>query len=257
MNQLPGESEVLSAVVHDLRTPLACIMGYAELLTRDAGDERSRDVARRILSAARQTQGLVGDLEDAGRGGPPELSFEAARVGDVVAEAAFALEVLCRKRGVALEVDLPAPGPLQRLDTGRLGRVVANLVINALKHGGPSLSLIRVVVRSDGARQVVSVIDDGCGVERRRLDRLFDKFYRGDTTASGMGLGLHLAKRIVEAHGGTIAASSDGPGKGAAFVFTLPAAPPSTVSRPALPGWVPVAAASALALVFAAAAGAL
>jgi signal transduction histidine kinase len=118
-----------------------------------------------------------------------------------------------------------APGlPVVRADRSRLLEVYQNLVENAAKFTAGRAPRVEIGVRSDRGEPVFYVKDNGCGIEPRFLERVFDLFEKLDPGAEGTGVGLALVRRIVEAHGGRAWAESDGPGRGATFCFTLPSA---------------------------------
>ena len=132
---------------------------------------------------------------------------------------------LAERAQVRLVVDRPERVPMVVADPERIAQVFANLVHNATKHT-PSGGEIRLSAAPDGKVVVFTVRDTGDGIAAGDVDRIFERFYKSDRSRAdgGSGLGLSIAKHIVEAHGGAIRASSPGPGRGATFTFTLPAA---------------------------------
>jgi two-component system sensor histidine kinase BaeS len=128
---------------------------------------------------------------------------------------------------VALESDVPADLPPVRADEDRIGQVLLNLVGNALQYTATG-GQVRITAHRQGAEIQISVIDTGIGVSAEHLSLLFTRFYRVDKSRSrvggGSGIGLTIAKHLVEAHGGRIWAESPGPGQGSTFTFTLPIA---------------------------------
>jgi signal transduction histidine kinase len=132
---------------------------------------------------------------------------------------------LAERAQVKLVVDPAARGPMVAADPERIGQVFANLVHNATKHT-PAGGEIRLSAAPDGKVVVFTVRDTGDGIAAGDVDRIFERFYKSDRSRAdgGSGLGLSIAKHIVEAHGGAIHAASAGPGRGATFTFTLPVA---------------------------------
>jgi signal transduction histidine kinase len=217
----------VSMVSHELKTPVTIIQGYAETLNRPDA-KWNRDEMREGLSViAEETQRLsrlIDDLLDVSRlqAGMPSLQME-----DVALDA-LAERVIERFKPQTEEHELsirfPSEFPAVRGDPGRLEQVLDNLVSNALKYspgGGPVV--VRGRVRSNEV--VVTVTDEGIGIPATEQGRIFEPFYRVDGSlrreTSGAGLGLYLAKAIVEAHGGRIWVESK-PGEGSCFFFALP-----------------------------------
>lgn len=208
---------------HELRTPLTSIRGYAELLRKGGfSDEEGRQRAlARIEHEAARMGGLVDDLLLLARldqGRPLEmLPVDLRRVALDAVDDARAVEP-------GHPIELAAPEPvLVAGDRDRLGQVAHNLVRNALIHTPPGTP-VRVEVAHRGNAALLSVVDEGPGMDPDQSRRAFDRFYRGDAsrTGQGTGLGLSIVRAIAEALGGTARAES-GPGRGAAFVVELPA----------------------------------
>ena len=219
-----AKAEFLGSVSHELRTPLTSILGYAALLQDDA-DEQTRkhlDVIER--NASRQLR-LVEDLLSIARIQAGE--FEVVRIpvdfAEIVELGAEAARPDAERAGLGLKVDVLGPVPLQG-DADRLGQVVANLVSNAIKFT-PAGGRVEVALRSDGRRARLIVADTGPGVRSSERTQLFDRLFRGEdareTEVSGAGLGLSIARSIVEAHEGRIDLA-EGTGSGATFEVALP-----------------------------------
>ncbi len=217
----------LQAVSHDLRTPLAAILGLAITMGRSDvafGPEETRELARRIAQNARRLDRLVTDLLDLDRitRGDVELVFRATDVGALVTDIATTTEVL-EGREVSLEIE-PVVTPI---DVPKVERIVENLLGNAAKHT-PARSRVWVRVKAweDGALLIVE--DDGPGVPPEDRDRIFDAFQQAGSEASayapGMGVGLSLVARFAELHDGG-AWVEERPGGGASFRVFLPGHP--------------------------------
>ncbi|MFW6078210.1 MAG: ATP-binding protein [Gemmatimonadota bacterium] len=222
-------AEFLSMTSHDLKTPISVIHSYAEMMEQGTfgavGDRQGRALAT-IQDQARLMSDAVDELVEIGRIEAGGLRVETRRIDARAFFDAFrrAFDGLARRRGIAFSVEVePGTPDVVLLDPVRMrNEVLANLVSNALKftpEGG------RVAVRawcSDGAL-AIEVCDTGPGIRPDRLPHIFEPYYRATdgTEIEGSGLGLTIARRVVEAHGGMIAASSE-PGRGARFRIELP-----------------------------------
>jgi PAS domain S-box-containing protein len=218
-----ARDEVLSVVAHDLRNPLGVIRNGAELLGDSGLEEGQRRFTRMILRAADGMNRLIGDLLEITRIETGSLRLErgAVRVGTLVEEAAAMLEPLAAARQITLEVRVHDPDVEIQADAGRLNQVLSNLVGNALKFTPPGG---RVLIRSEalGDEARFAVIDTGPGVKPEEIPHIFGRFWQADRRDDrGVGLGLAIAKGLVEEHGGRIWVESTA-GEGARFYFTIP-----------------------------------
>jgi PAS domain S-box-containing protein len=221
-----AKDEMVSLVSHEMRTPLASIVGFTELLTtREVTPEQRKEYLSVMLQEGHRLTALINDFLDLRRieGGHMTMSFAPADIGALIKRV---VDVFGKSGGSAITTKLGADLPLVRADTDSIFRVVANLLSNARKYspeGGP----ISISATSVDGMVEISVKDEGLGIPSDALSHLFQKFYRIDTAdrraIRGTGLGLAISKNIVEAHGGTIGARSAGPGHGSVFYFTLPA----------------------------------
>jgi signal transduction histidine kinase len=218
--------ELMSVIAHELATPLTTLRGYAEILTRPNIDAAMRDRAKRILLSEtgrmqRLVEDLVGNTEEHATG--LSLQLEQCDLAGVVREQIDVAAARSRRHSIVLE----APSHLETLvDRARVAQVVANLLSNAVKYtsGGE----IRVVLRRQANQARLSIRDQGPGIPAESLNKIFEPRVRlhaqrgaGRRRANGAGLGLSIAKDIVEAHGGRIWAASP-PGQGASFTVLLP-----------------------------------
>jgi signal transduction histidine kinase len=222
--------DFLRIVSHDLRSPLVAIGGFAERLRRRFEEtgvgESERKCLKFIADGANQMSAIIQDLVDSTRleSGQVRLEEETVALGGFVANllerAAGAMEV------GRIRVEIPPDLPPLAADPHPLERILTNLLTNALKYSPPEAGVILSAKRTNG-EATVSVLDHGPGIAPEDLPHLFDKFYRAEGTrkAEGLGLGLYIAKMLVEAMGGRIWAQSE-LGKGSAFHFTLPLASP-------------------------------
>lgn len=219
-------SELIGNVAHELRTPLTTIKGTLEGLIDGVlpADPATLHELRRETD---RLQRLVRDLQELSRveGGAVELDLVPRPVTAMVADSVDRLQRQYQEKGVDLAVEMPPESPVALADPDRIGQVLQNLLGNALQHTPPGGHVI-VNVRMDADNAVISVVDNGVGIAPEDLPRLFERFYRADRsrarTSGGSGIGLTIAKHLVEAHGGRIWAESGGLGQGSQFSFTLP-----------------------------------
>jgi len=237
-----AQTELHANVAHELRTPLARIRLALELA--ESGDAAvARESLGEIAEDLSELEALVDDILASARmelargsvnAGAPPLRLAPLEIGQVVSGAADRLRHRHPRRRIDVQLEPDLPG-LQG-DPGLLRRALDNLVDNARKYSPPG-STIRLRAARRGADIVVEVIDSGEGIPAEDLARLFTPFFRGDKSRTratgGVGLGLSLARRIVEAHGGTLSAES-APGIGTTMTVTLPANG-EAVSRSAAP----------------------
>jgi PAS domain S-box-containing protein len=220
--------EFLSIASHELRTPLTALQLQVQLLRRQAGANGSipADLSSHILEGierqVKRLGRLTNDLLDVSRiaAGRFELDTSQFDLGILVDEVVARFEDEVSAAGSSVEVRHAAPAP-GRWDRHRLDQVLANLLSNAVKYG--SGRPIRIHVDADATTAYLRVSDGGPGIAKENLIRIFDRFERVETVSrtAGLGLGLFIARQIVEAHGGTIRAESV-PDTGSTFVVELP-----------------------------------
>jgi signal transduction histidine kinase len=221
------KDEFVSQVTHELRSPLAPISGYAELLAeRDQSHEEVQRYARTIQRQAGVLERLIDDLLELARleSGRYRLDRRPTDLADLL--RATAEEQASSSALHPVEVELEPGLPSANVDPDRVAQIVRNLVGNAIRYspeGGP----VRVRAERDGPSLRVSVADQGIGIPPDRIERIFEKFYRVDNEltrrVSGTGLGLAISRELVEAHDGRLWVES-APGQGSTFHFTLPIA---------------------------------
>ncbi len=227
-------NSLLAALSHDLRTPLAALLGLSEamVLTQPPMSAEQVDIARTIAEETKRLIALVGNLLDMARiqSGEVKLNLAWHPLEEVIGSALRAAAPALAGRPVA--TDLPSDLPLVQMDAVLIERVLANLVENAVKYGGPDVHITVAARAADGSLEV-SVEDDGPGVSRGQEEAIFEKFARGEAESAtpGVGLGLAICRAIVQAHQGRILAEPDR-ARGARFVFTLPLAEPPEVKAP-------------------------
>lgn len=222
------KDEFLATVSHELRTPLNAIMGWTHLLTRGKLDEetaaRSLDAIARNASAQNQ---LISDLLDVSRIISGQLRFESGAVDliSVIEEATETVRPAADAKGIVLQHKLDQRAGLVSGDRMRLQQIVWNLLSNAIKFT-PRGGQVTVRLKRENTSVVLSVSDTGEGIRPEFLPYIFDRFRQAESTSrrqhGGLGLGLAIVRHLVEAHGGTIRASSNGAGSGATFTVTFP-----------------------------------
>jgi signal transduction histidine kinase len=221
------QSDLVSEIVHEVRTPLSSIVAYAELMQRpDTTPEQCRQFADIIMHEAERVNGLARDFLDLARleSGRAHLAHDPVDLSAVIHTAVAVVTPQADSGQIEVAVDVPAPLPRVMGDAQRLHQVLLNLLSNAVKYCRAG-DRVAVTARSEGERLVVSVADTGPGISADALPHIFERFYRVAETegrALGSGLGLAVAQQIVEAHGGEIAVASE-EGQGTTFTFTLPA----------------------------------
>ncbi len=221
-----AREELLAVVSHDLKNPLNAILLREDLLERQhAGDRELADHGRWVRRAVGNMQRLIRDLLDAASLDAHRLmlDLEAGDLGAVVDEVVDALGPIATEAGIEIERRLPE-ACTARFDRERLAQVVYNLVGNAVKFT-PARGRITISAAARSAELHVTVTDTGRGIAPEVLPRIFERYFTTEHGRRGTGLGLHIAKGIVEAHGGRIWATSV-PGEGATFHFTIPVAGP-------------------------------
>jgi signal transduction histidine kinase len=220
-------NEVLAVVSHDLRNPLNIISAGASLLDGGQHSEHERaEILRIIKSASDRMERLLADLLALARlDGGQSLPVSPAPIdlGPLLEEVRSAFACAARRNGRRLECRMAGPLPTVQADRDRIHQVLSNLVGNALKFT-PAGGTVTIEAESVPGEVRCSVRDTGPGLTEEEKDRLFDPFWQAEKTARlGFGLGLKIAKCIVEAHGGRLSVES-APGAGSTFSFTLPVA---------------------------------
>jgi PAS domain S-box-containing protein len=222
------KDEFLATLSHELRTPLSAIMGWVHILRRKL-DGSATDVAKGIDVIERSTRiqvQLIDDLLDMSRiiSGKLRLESQALPAAGFVQAALDVIRPTAQDKGVVLHVDLDEGASVSG-DAGRLQQVTWNLLANAVKFTPPG-GEVRVTLRAVGGHAQLDVRDTGVGIEPQVLPHIFDRFRQGDGSITrrfgGLGLGLSIVRHLVELHGGTVTARSDGPQRGSAFCVQLP-----------------------------------
>lgn len=219
-----ARDDVLAVVSHDLRGPLHAIGLACEALREEVSGNASRYLGA-IERASQRAERLISDLLEASTIESGELTIERASIdaAAIVRQVTADYELLVKEAGGQLTAKLPTGSTLVSADRDRVLQVLGNLLGNALKHarGAP----IEISLERNAQHATIAVRDAGPGITDSELPHVFDRYWHGRTKKGGAGLGLAIAKGIVDAHGGQIAVASKH-GAGAEFSFTLPLAPP-------------------------------
>jgi two-component system phosphate regulon sensor histidine kinase PhoR len=224
--------DFVANVSHELRTPLTAIRGFAETLRAEhLTPEKRRGYLEVILRHSERLGELIDDILTLSRieSGQMRLTPETLDVARLASTVLRGMEPLLRSKSLAALVDGEG-APLAFADRQAVEQVLTNLLDNAVKYT-PEGGHVAVRLRGEGAKLRVEVQDDGVGIAREHLPRLFERFYRVDPARSrelgGTGLGLAIVKHLVQIQGGEISARSE-PGRGSTFAFTLPTRFPRT-----------------------------
>jgi signal transduction histidine kinase/ActR/RegA family two-component response regulator len=245
------KNDFLSMISHELRTPLTAIIGYTDLLLRQVHGpltDRQSHHQSAVKKAAHRLLALINDLLDLNRleSGHVVLNLEQASLLDAARLAVARASALAERQTVELRLDVPLTAIMVQADPERLQQVLVNLLDNAIKFtpGGGSVT-VRIDRREHDA--AISVIDTGVGVPPDQIGRIWDRFHQADSSTrrqfGGTGLGLAIVRHLVELHGGAVSVTSDGPGMGSTFCFSMPlvnaatpiSSPPIQLTRDAAP----------------------
>jgi PAS domain S-box-containing protein len=223
-----AKDEFLAMLGHELRNPLTPIVTALQIMKLRADTKSSRE-QQVIERQVHHMQRLVDDLLDVSRitRGKIEIKRQLVDLRDVVATAIEIASPLLEQRHHHLDVDVPSERLCVEGDDARLAQVFANLITNAAKYTQPG-GHITVHVQKTPPQALVEVVDDGAGIASELMPRLFDLFVQGaqgsDRAGGGLGIGLSLVRSLVELHGGTVHAESEGLGRGSTFAVQLPLA---------------------------------
>lgn len=216
----------MAAVAHEMRSPLS-VIGYANTLNRLAGIDRSKDQLDVIDRQVHHLNRMIEDLLEVSRVARGKIKLERREVdvATIIDEAVERAKPLVESRRHVLAVQLPARPIMVNVDPVRMVQMLGNLLTNAAKYT-PDGGQIFVRVEPAGKEAVIRVRDNGIGIAAEELPRVFDLFAQSeasrDRSAGGLGIGLALARKIVEVHGGTIVAKSGGRDCGSEFTVSLP-----------------------------------
>jgi signal transduction histidine kinase/ActR/RegA family two-component response regulator len=231
-----SKDDFLSTISHELRTPLNAMLGWAAMLRSGSVDaSRTQRAIEAIFNNATRQGRLIEELLDVSRivAGRATVDPQDVDLAENVRGAVETMMPLAAAKGVELRLDAP-PGINVVADPRRLEQVFLNLLSNAVKFTPRGGHIVVEVQASERAAEV-HVVDTGAGIDPVFLPHVFERFRQADSaptrSAGGLGLGLFISRQLAEAQGGTIRAESEGTGRGARFILTLPAAPGSAATR--------------------------
>ena len=245
------KDEFLATLSHELRTPLSAILGWTHLLGRAAGSVDVAKAAATIDRNARAQARLIEELLDVSRitSGSLRLDIQPVSIAAVFETVVSALKPAADARSITLrQLDGPGAGEVLA-DASRLQQIVWNLLSNAIKFTSPGGHVTLAAERAP-AEVTLTVSDDGPGISPDFLPHVFERFRQAESTEArthgGLGLGLAIVRQLVELHGGTVEAQSDGLGRGATFTVRLPTHPatvadavPAATKQAVAPATVP------------------
>ena len=223
------KDEFLATFSHELRTPLSSILGWLRILGSAQADVETRLRAVRTIERSAQTLArMVDDILDlaGGASGTLRVQRTAVNLADVARRAIDQIAPAAAARRIAVRLEAPDSMWIEG-DAARLEQIIGNLLSNAMKFT-PENGEVRVGVDASDGRAVLKVADTGIGIDPGFLPHVFEKFRQAEGTFTrrfgGLGLGLAITRHLVELHGGTVEAASDGEGRGAIFTVRLPLA---------------------------------
>ncbi|MDP2989495.1 MAG: ATP-binding protein, partial [Kiritimatiellota bacterium] len=218
---------MVADAAHELRTPLSNIRGYLEAI-RDGVIKPDTAAIRSLDEEAALLARLVNDLQELNLAEAGELKLHSRPedIAELIREAVNAVQLQTKAKGLSLSLELPDKLPAVKIDAHRVNQVLRNLIENAVAHTTKDGSIV-ITAKQQDSWVKVNVADTGEGIPAEDLPNIFERFYRADKSRTratgGSGLGLTIARRLVEVHGGKIEVQSE-PGKGSCFSFTLPVA---------------------------------
>lgn len=218
-----AQDDFFATVTHELRTPMTSILGWSKLLmAEDLQNETAAAAAEAIAGSARLQAQLIDDLLDASRiaTGKIALNMRTLDVNELITEVVQATQPIASSHGLRLRTQFAAMRPVEG-DAARLRQVIGNLLSNSIKFT-PAGGLIEVSSREEEGRVVITVSDTGRGIAPELLPHVFEKHRQARSAEmGGLGLGLSIVRDLVQMHGGDVAATSAGPGRGAEFTIRL------------------------------------
>jgi PAS domain S-box-containing protein len=224
------KSEFISTVTHELRTPLTSIEGFISLiLARKVGDiqPKQEEFLNIVKTQSKHLKKLIQSLLDFSRiaSGKVEIERKPTSIKDMINEVMGGMRPQIAEKGIDLDVTIDPDLPQVFGDDEKIGMAFANILGNSIKFTGKK-GKIKVAAEKRDSDVLVSVSDTGVGIEKNKIEKVFDRFYQIDSSltrkAGGAGIGLAIAKEVVEAHKGRIWVESEGEGRGSKFSFTIP-----------------------------------
>ncbi len=222
------KSEFLSFASHQVKAPMAVVKGYAELIAKNIDNvpEQAKDFAKKIEESVNNLLVLIEEFMDYRRieEGKLELHFEEVEIISLIKEIVNNLNLLAKQKNLELSFETNLEQMIIKVDKVRFSQVIQNLIDNAIKYTPQGWVKVKVYSK-DHKELIIEVSDSGIGMSKELQSKLFGEFVRDPSIKKeirGTGLGLYIAKNIVEAHKGTIWAESEGEGKGSKFYIKLP-----------------------------------
>lgn len=217
--------EVTDNIAHDLRSPLTCIRGIAETtLMGDSDLEDFQDMTTSIIEESDRLIEMINSMLEITKvkAGVAEIKMEQVDLNEIVRDAVDLFQPLAEDKRIKIELNIPPQPVFIRGDKTKLQRAIANLLDNAIKYT-PSAGNVSLSLYKEGKNLKLEIADTGIGIPPDKLERIFDRFYRGNgsRSAPGSGLGLSLALALIKAHDGKITVEST-VGKGSKFTVILP-----------------------------------
>lgn len=233
------KSQLLSLASHQLKSPMAAIKGFATILIEGLYgpiSDKVKETIEKMRKSADDQLNLINTLLDLRRveEGKMEYQFATTDLKQIVSEKLDELKLLATQKGIELNFETEPQPIWVSADGPKLKQVIQNFVDNAIKY--TPKGFVHVTLHTDGEYTIFSVIDSGLGIPAELLPHLFEEFVRDERVKAqilGTGFGLYIAKKIMEAHGGTVWAESDGPNKGSKFSFKLRMVPQAEIQKQA------------------------
>ena len=217
--------DFLATLSHELRQPLAAALAAIEIQKQSPRADRQEKARRVIEQQVRHIARLVGDLSEVSRlsRGAPELRRERLELRGLISETLAMTEALFEERGHQVTSALGDDPVWVQGDATRLKQVFSNLLRNAATYTPPG-GAIRLSLESNAMSVCLRIVDNGVGISAESIGRIFELFQRGPYRPDGQsaGIGLAVVRRLVELHGGSVTAASDGPGRGSEFAVVFP-----------------------------------
>lgn len=223
-----AKDEFIAQITHDLRSPLNAILGWAQVLrTRKVDEQTTADALAVIEQSAEKQKHLIEDLLEVSRivSGKLRLDVRPVSLSNVIRSAMEVMQPACEAKEIDCETELATDADAISGDPVRLEQVIWNLVSNAVKFT-PNKGKVKVRLERADPHVQITITDTGKGIKPMHLPYIFNRYWQPDDSdkrrTGGLGLGLSLVRHVVELHGGTVQAESEGDGKGAKFIITLP-----------------------------------
>jgi signal transduction histidine kinase len=221
------KNDFIAIASHELRTPLGVILGYSSFLQQKGSNQAINEQLNKVLQSALQLRRIIEDMTNLRylKQGEADLYRERTGLRDLLAEVLEDTASLCEARGHQLHAELPPADMMAHIDPIRIGMALTNVLNNAIRFTPPG-GVIRVTTEKQDGEAWVRISDNGIGLTAAQIERIFEEFYQAEDHMTrrhgGLGIGLSIARALIEAHGGRIWAESPGLSQGATFTIALP-----------------------------------